>query len=733
MLGKIKIAHRTVFLTLLAVVSLLSVCAIFITERSTEHFYKDKMTRIDALNLTMSDLDGMFLQVRRHEKDFLLRKDQLSIQKHDAASAELLNTIQSLQKSVDDRDLRELLDKVAGTYAEYNNRFKTLVATNIRLGLDPSLGLEGAMREAVHKLETKLQAGGDAGTQISMLMLRRHEKDFIMRRDPKYAAAHDTEAQHLASFAPQAFGGQSAKDEALRTLSSHRTSFHDYVAAASDETVARKSVSEAFAVVEPLVQQFHDRAAAVKIAQEAAGAASAKEALWLAGITVSAMILLLLFLSTSIGRSISRQVLDMASAMRGLAEGRLDTQIPGLGLHTEIGAMAGAVDVFRKNAIENGRLEQEATNQRNHSEEQRRNLAEQDRVRAMEMLQATQGLAEGLRQLAAGNLTFELDTAFAADFEGLRTDFNSAMSQLRATLSTVARSTNAIDDGSREISTSAEDLSRRTEQQAASLEETAAALDQISTNVANSTKRAEEARGLASEPNESARRSGGIVASAVTAMGRIENSSGQIANIIGVIDDIAFQTNLLALNAGVEAARAGDAGKGFAVVAQEVRELAQRSANAAREIKGLIEQSAAEVKTGVKFVSETGEALRQIETFIVAINTHMASIATSAREQSIGLSEVNTAVNQMDQVTQQNAAMVEEASAAGATLAAEAGMLRQVVGQFQLGSAEGEASYPHPAIAPAQIPVPSAARQAIAKLASAFTGPGGRLSSAARS
>lgn len=251
------------------------------------------------------------------------------------------------------------------------------------------------------------------------------------------------------------------------------------------------------------------------------------------------------------------------------------------------------------------------------------------------------------------------------------------------TMSAVAQTTTAIDGGSREISASADNLSKRTEQQAASLEQTAAALDQITTNVTNSTKRADEARTVAIQANDSARQSGAVVASAVNAMGKIEQSSGQISNIIGVIDDIAFQTNLLALNAGVEAARAGEAGKGFAVVAQEVRELAQRSAKAAKEIKDLIRNSSIEVEQGVKLVSDTGEALKAIEGYIVTINQHMDSIATSAREQSVGLSEVNTAVNKMDQVTQQNAAMVEETNAASATLATEASNLREFVSRFR--------------------------------------------------
>ncbi|MCJ8521412.1 methyl-accepting chemotaxis protein [Pseudorhizobium tarimense] len=402
------------------------------------------------------------------------------------------------------------------------------------------------------------------------------------------------------------------------------------------------------------------------------------------GLSIIALIVLGLYVAS---RGITGPIARLSDRMTSLADGETDDEIIGVHRRDEIGAMAKAVQVFKDNALKTQALELEAEVQRNLSEDQRRRNAEQERVRAEAMAEATSALATGLKHLSVGDLTFTLERPFAADFESLRADFNAAVEQLRGTLGSVAQATNSIDSGSREISQSADDLSKRTEQQAASLEETAAALDQITTNVANSTKRAEEARTVAIQANDSARKSGAVVANAVDAMGRIEQSSGQISSIIGVIDDIAFQTNLLALNAGVEAARAGEAGKGFAVVAQEVRELAQRSATAAKEIKDLIGKSSVEVETGVKLVSATGDALKTIERYIVTINEHMDSIATSAREQSVGLQEVNTAVNQMDQVTQQNAAMVEEANAAGATLATEAVRLREIVGQFQLGGA----------------------------------------------
>ncbi|MBW6425980.1 HAMP domain-containing protein [Rhizobium sp. XQZ8] len=502
--------------------------------------------------------------------------------------------------------------------------------------------------------------------------------------------AHQDVIDKLSEFPADAFGGPLKKAEALKALGAYSTSFNAYAAAAGVETSARKAVSDAFSKVDPILQNFHEAISKSRNIQEAAGRASESRAILFASTAVLALIGLLLFLSTSIGRSISQQVVQMAEAMRQMASGHLETIIPCLGDRTEIGSMALAVDIFRKNALENQRLESEAERQRDLAETQRLRTVESDRLRSEEMTMATRGLAQGLKHLAAGDLTFQLRETFAHEFEDLRSDFNSTITQLRETLATVAQATDAIDTGSYEISASAQDLSKRTEQQATSLEETAAALDQITTNVVNSTKRAEEARTFAIQANDSATKSGQVVADAVTAMGRIESSSGQISKIIGVIDDIAFQTNLLALNAGVEAARAGEAGKGFAVVAQEVRELAQRSAQAAREIKDLIGKSAVEVETGVRLVRETGTALHKIETFISTINHHMESIATSAKEQSVGLSEVNTAVNQMDQVTQQNAAMVEEASAAGATLANEAGKLRDLLCQFKLGTSGRE-------------------------------------------
>lgn len=387
--------------------------------------------------------------------------------------------------------------------------------------------------------------------------------------------------------------------------------------------------------------------------------------------------------------SVANPIQRITGAMRQLAAGDFKSAIPFANRSDELGAMAGAVEIFRKNAEDNRRLEEEAAANRTAAEqaqhaEQQRTEREAEQLRA-----ATTTLGQGLKRLAAGDLTSRIDMAFATEYEPLRADFNATAEQLKETIGMLTGVVSNIDSGTQEISAGANDLSRRTEQQAASLEETAAALDQITTNVTNSSQMTEEASGIARSATQSANQSSLVVAQAEEAMRRIEHSSSQISNIISVIDEIAFQTNLLALNAGVEAARAGEAGKGFAVVAQEVRELAQRSAQAAKEIKELIRNSTSEVSSGVGLVRDTGTALQAISDYIQQINKHMASIATATREQALGLSEINVAVNQMDQTTQQNAAMVEQSTAASASLMSEAGRLRSLVSQFVLPDGHG--------------------------------------------
>ncbi len=416
---------------------------------------------------------------------------------------------------------------------------------------------------------------------------------------------------------------------------------------------------------------------------------------------------------------VARPITHITGSMSRLAGGDNTSPIPFAERRDEIGEMAAAVEVFRQNAIERANLERAAEEGRSASEKERRAREEQKAREAAEVQFAVDELAHGLEALSDGNLEMRLERTFAAHLDKLRENFNASSSKLQKALREVGDNARNIDAGAREILSAANDLSKRTEQQAASVEETAAALEEVTTAVKDSSHRAEEAGQLVAQARDSAERSGEIVSRAIDAMSQIDRSSGEIANIIGVIDEIAFQTNLLALNAGVEAARAGEAGKGFAVVAMEVRELAQRSAKAAKEIKSLISASGDHVRTGVDLVSKTGAALNEIVTQVQQINRNVGAIVTSAREQSTGLAEINVAVNQMDQGTQQNAAMVEQSTAASHGLAEQVTSLNALLAQFRLGQ---DARSAIQSAGAATAPAPSPARALGRRIASAFGG-----------
>lgn len=333
-------------------------------------------------------------------------------------------------------------------------------------------------------------------------------------------------------------------------------------------------------------------------------------------------------------------------------------------------------------------------------------------------------LANALTSLAEGDLSQTIDKPFIAALDRLRRDFNAASTKLRDAMTAVRNNAETISAGAHQIRTSADELAKRTEQQAASVEETAAALEEITTTVKDSSQRAEDSGQLVGRAKSQADRSGEIVSEAIVAMDKINQSSSEISNIIGVIDEIAFQTNLLALNAGVEAARAGEAGKGFAVVAQEVRELAQRSASAAKEIKTLITASGGQVANGVTLVSKAGEALQHIAGDVQHINKDIGVIIESAREQSTALNDINRAINLVDQSTQQNAAMVEEQTAASHGLAEEARALFALLGQFRFDdrpAASQSQSRPTAPNTSAARPVPKFATQGNAALKAEWT------------
>jgi methyl-accepting chemotaxis protein len=416
-----------------------------------------------------------------------------------------------------------------------------------------------------------------------------------------------------------------------------------------------------------------------------------------------------------------RAVQRIAGATERLSRGENDVDLDKLERKDELGAIVKSLNVFRDNQLHLERMRLEQEEQRAAAEATRRESAAAAEASAEEQARVVDSLAGGLERLAAGDLTVRLQEGFPGSYEKLRNDFNDAVVKLEKAMSAIAASTSAIRSGGSEISGAADDLSQRTERQAATLEQTAAALDQITATVQRSAEGATLSREAVAAAKTEAERSGDVVSRAVSSMTAIEASAREINQIIGVVDEIAFQTNLLALNAGVEAARAGDAGKGFAVVASEVRALAQRSAESAKQIKSLISTSTAQVSEGVSLVGETGQALHRIVAHVDEVSKLVSEIAASAKEEATGIAEVNTAVNQMDQVTQQNAAMVEETTAASRMLADQTEELFGLVSRFQLSQSSEAARANTPPPRSARPTFATAGNTALAEAADDWT------------
>ena len=731
MLGRVGLRLQIGLIGIVGIAIMVMVAILTFTSIEHQNQKQQLMDRAVAANDLVSAVDVGMLQARRHEKDFFLRSEEKYIAQQQAAVTKVDQAIDSLTATLDQPEELALAKTLKDDVGRYGRQFSEVAALRESLGLNENLGLMGRMRTAVHAIEDTLKAYKDPELQVLMLTLRRHEKDFLARRDTKYV----DELKKTADQFTDKLKGFALPDAARADIQTKLADYRDSFLGVADGTLAAaqaaKKMSEIYAELEPIQTGLDKRTSAdyraAKVAIVAARAEMASFLMW----TLAGGILLLILAVIAISGAISRPLIGLTAVMRRLATGDLAVDIGHRDSRNEIGEMSRAVQVFKDNALEKKRMD-EAERQRLEAE---RKAAEAQREReqaiAREIANLIDAVAKGnlnsridlagkdgfyktmseginrltdtvqgavtdiarvLGALAEGDLGQRITKEYQGAFDRLKADVNATSAKLGEIVGQISEATEAISQASAEVSSGSADLAERTEQQASSLEETAASMEELGATVRTSAENAQRANRMAGDARGAAEQGGVVAGAAINAMRAIADASRKITDIIGVIDEIAFQTNLLALNAAVEAARAGDAGKGFAVVAQEVRVLAQRSAQASKEIKTLILNSDNQVQSGVELVKKAGDSLAGIVSGVQQVASLIGEIASASAEQASALDEINSAVASMDEMTQKNAALVEETTAAAQSMTGQASDLRSQMAFFKLagtGAAAG--------------------------------------------
>jgi methyl-accepting chemotaxis protein len=658
-----------------------------------------------------------FLSARLHERNFDANPDARLADTTKQFVAEARSEVDMMTGMAKQDELKRDLIEAQAALDVYQQRFESYRQLWERLGYNESSGLQGSLRAAVHAIETSLKDANDHRLLSLMLTLRRHEKDFILRRNPSYLERFTQVSNQFRAALEQA--GMAAQ---LPLLETYQRDFGALVRGTLSVRNGNEALEAAANVLLPRVDMlFAHNLQEMNRAKQAAADKRSQAGL---GATIGLLVVAVFSLAVAfvVGRSIGRPLAQMTGLMTALAAGDHSQSVPDLKRSDEVADMARALGVFKQNAIE--KAQADAAEKARLEDEQREAAAARERDarisqqiaefctaigggaldRRVEtagldgvfrdlaqqmnglagMLQAMAGeLAGVMGAMADGDLSKRVAGQYGGVFGELTGSSNRMSEILRDFAGRLSDSARATKLASAEISSGSQDLAQRTESQAASIEETAASMHEITTTVKQNADNAQAASQLATAARNTADKGGEITQQAVTAVTRIEESARRISDIVGLIDEIAFQTNLLALNASVEAARAGEAGKGFAVVAQEVRALAQRSADASRDIKGLITESNTQVKTGATLVNQTGASLVEIVGAIKKVSDIVAEIAAASREQASGLEQINTAVAQMDEMTQRNGALVEETSASAQQLANQSAELAELVAFFR--------------------------------------------------
>jgi methyl-accepting chemotaxis protein len=687
--SRILLAHKIIAIGASGLLGIIVVGAIYLIGASVQAHYRrvadDSQVILGAANHIYVEL----LESRRAEKDFLLRSDMKYVERHDVLEKSIRAAIESLrQRASSERldDLTRKIDLVREGFQNYSTHFAAMVDARRRLGLNENSGLEGALRNSVHAIETSLNELKEPRLLVTMLMMRRHEKDFMLRRDRKYGEDIKKRASEFATALDATAIPSAAKEDIKQKLAAYQRDFFAWMDTALVLANEQKLTSDSYAAIEPVLDDMLSAVKGAYAKADAAEQAARADTGFQMQLAIVAIAIAVCGFAYWIGRQISRPIASLTGVMGQLAAGDNDVAVGGAERGDEIGQMARAVLVFRDAAVEKLKLEAQTAEQRQQAEEERRRNEDLQKQAAAEQARVVASLADGLTKLSDGDLTFRLSDGFTDSYLQIKEDFNAAIAQLEETIQAIATSTREVAGTAVEISGSTTSLSQRTEEQAASLEETSASMEQISATVRKNADSARQASQFAATTREVADRSGAVVGQAVSAMARIEESSHKIGDIISVIDEIARQTNLLALNAAVEAARAGEAGRGFAVVAAEVRSLAQRSSQAAKDIADLITSSSGQVQEGVELVNKAGASLTEIVESIKKVAEIISDIAAASAEQSTGLEQVNAALSQMDGVTQQNSALVEENAAAAKALEDQSKSMDERVRVFRLGS-----------------------------------------------